>query len=95
MKLTGWSAVNRYSSSFSGYHSFFSRYAMGSVSKLLVGNKCDLTSKKVVTYDEGNELARSLGIQFVETSAKSAHNVEGVMPSSNISIPSSAEYLND
>lgn len=29
------------------------RYASDSVNKLLVGNKCDLTSKKVVSYETG------------------------------------------
>lgn len=52
------------------------RYAMDNVNKLLVGNKCDMTSKKVVTFDEGKELADSHGIKFIETSAKSSHNVE-------------------
>lgn len=48
------------------------RYASENVSKLLVGNKCDLESKKVVTYDEGKELADSYGIKFLEASAKSS-----------------------
>ncbi|EER02741.1 RAS small GTpases RIC1/ypt1, putative, partial [Perkinsus marinus ATCC 50983] len=52
------------------------KYATENVSKLLVGNKSDLTSKKVVTYDEGKELADQLGISFLETSAKNSHNVE-------------------
>merc|ERR1712170_330491 len=52
------------------------KYAADGVNKLLVGNKCDLSSKKVVSYDEAKELGDSLGIQFLETSAKNAHNVE-------------------
>ncbi|OII76726.1 Ras small GTPase RIC1 YPT1 protein [Cryptosporidium andersoni] len=52
------------------------RYAMENVNKLLVGNKCDLVSKRVVTSDEGKELADSYGIKFIETSAKNAYNVE-------------------
>merc|ERR1712066_1043842 len=52
------------------------KYAADGVNKLLVGNKCDLSSKKVVSHDEAKELADSLGIQFMETSAKNAHNVE-------------------
>merc|ERR1711881_762451 len=52
------------------------KYAAEGVNKLLVGNKCDLSSKKVVSYDEARELADSLGIAFMETSAKNAHNVE-------------------
>jgi len=52
------------------------KYANEGVMKLLVGNKSDLQSKKVVTYDEAKELADSLGIGFLETSAKNSHNVE-------------------
>merc|ERR1712196_231541 len=52
------------------------KYAADGVNKLLVGNKCDLSSKKVVSFDEAKELADSLGITFMETSAKNAHNVE-------------------
>lgn len=52
------------------------KYAMDNVNKLLVGNKCDQSSEKVVPYDEAKELADSLGVQYMETSAKNAHNVE-------------------
>lgn len=52
------------------------KYAMENVNKLLVGNKCDLVAKKAVSYDEGKDLADSYGIRFIETSAKSSHNVE-------------------
>ncbi|XP_055370079.1 ras-related protein ORAB-1-like isoform X2 [Betta splendens] len=52
------------------------RYACDNVSRLLVGNKCDLVSKKVVEAAAAQELASSLHILFLETSAKSADNVE-------------------
>jgi len=52
------------------------KYAADGVQKLMVGNKCDLQSKKVVSYDEAKEFADSEGIQFMETSAKNSHNVE-------------------
>jgi 50S ribosomal subunit-associated GTPase HflX len=52
------------------------RYASENVNKLLVGNKSDLTSKRAVTFDQGKEFADSLGIEFLETSAKNATNVE-------------------
>eukprot|EP01053_Blabericola_migrator_P005772 Blabericola_migrator_1__5771@NODE_2925_length_2204_cov_626_211511_g1834_i0_p1_GENE_NODE_2925_length_2204_cov_626_211511_g1834_i0NODE_2925_length_2204_cov_626_211511_g1834_i0_p1_ORF_typecomplete_len211_score18_86Ras/PF00071_22/5e69Roc/PF08477_13/5e27Arf/PF00025_21/2_3e22Gtr1_RagA/PF04670_12/1_7e09SRPRB/PF09439_10/5_6e09FeoB_N/PF02421_18/2_9e07GTP_EFTU/PF00009_27/6_4e07RsgA_GTPase/PF03193_16/0_17RsgA_GTPase/PF03193_16/0_049MMR_HSR1/PF01926_23/7e06Septin/PF00735_18/0_00048Septin/PF00735_18/9_8e02AI len=52
------------------------RYAGDNVCRLLVGNKNDLTSKKVVMYEEGKDLADEYGIRFVETSAKNATNVE-------------------
>mmetsp|Transcript_64034 Transcript_64034/g.133511 ORF Transcript_64034/g.133511 Transcript_64034/m.133511 type:complete len:202 (+) Transcript_64034:109-714(+) len=52
------------------------RYASDKVNKMLVGNKCDLTSKKVVDYDAAKEFADQLGIPFLETSAKNSTNVE-------------------
>lgn len=52
------------------------RYACESVNKLLVGNKSDLTTKRVVSTDQGKEFADSLGIEFLETSAKTSTNVE-------------------
>lgn len=52
------------------------RYASENVNKLLVGNKSDLTSKREVSFDQAKEFADSLGIEFVETSAKNATNVE-------------------
>uniref|UniRef100_A0A2K5XZR0 RAB1A, member RAS oncogene family n=1 Tax=Mandrillus leucophaeus TaxID=9568 RepID=A0A2K5XZR0_MANLE len=47
-------------------------YASENVNKLLVGNKCDLATKKTTA----KEFADSLGIPFLETSAKNATNVE-------------------
>merc|ERR1712070_1121551 len=52
------------------------RYACENVNKLLVGNKSDLTSKRVVSFDAAKEFADNLGIEFLETSAKNATNVE-------------------
>ncbi len=56
------------------------RYASESVHKLLVGNKIDLEKKRVVSTQEGKEFADSIGIEFIETSAKmadkEANNVE-------------------
>ncbi|KQK08120.1 hypothetical protein BRADI_2g39760v3 [Brachypodium distachyon] len=52
------------------------RYASDSVCKLLVGNKCDLVDSKVVDTEEAKALADSLGMTFLETSAKESINVE-------------------
>ncbi|KAG0378959.1 GTP-binding protein of the rab [Mortierella sp. AD032] len=52
------------------------RYASEGVNKLLVGNKSDLTNKKVVDYTVAKEFSDQLAIPFLETSAKSATNVE-------------------
>ncbi|KAK6457786.1 P-loop containing nucleoside triphosphate hydrolase protein [Scheffersomyces xylosifermentans] len=52
------------------------RYATGGVMKLLVGNKADLSDKKIVDYDAAKEFADALDIPFLETSALSSTNVE-------------------
>jgi len=45
------------------------------VDKILVGNKCDMISEKVVETARGQGLADEYGIKFFETSAKSNINV--------------------
>ena len=52
------------------------RYACEGVNKLLVGNKSDLTTKKVVEYSVAKEFADQIGVSLLETSAKNATNVE-------------------
>lgn len=52
------------------------RYASEGVHKLLVGNKADLTTKRVVQTADAKEFADGMGIPFLETSAKDATNVE-------------------
>jgi Ras-related protein Rab-1A len=52
------------------------RYASEHVDRLIVGNKCDLASRKAVDYAMAKEFADQLGITFIETSAKDATNVE-------------------
>eukprot|EP01084_Bolivina_argentea_P130164 229804_1 len=52
------------------------KYASEEVSKLLVGNKCDLVMKKTVATNFAKDFASTLGIPFLETSAKNSQNVE-------------------
>ncbi|KAJ8444340.1 hypothetical protein Cgig2_019898 [Carnegiea gigantea] len=52
------------------------RYASDNVNKLLVGNKCDLTANRAVSYETAKAFADEIGIPFMETSAKNATNVE-------------------
>ena len=52
------------------------KFGQENVIKLLVGNKCDLESERQVSFEEGKELAQSLGVKFLETSAKQSNNVE-------------------
>ena len=43
---------------------------------VLVGNKSDLTDVRTVTKESGEVLARSLGVKYIETSAKDDINVK-------------------
>lgn len=45
---------------------------------LLVGNKCDEESSREVTHDYANEMVSKIlkGCGFIETSAKTNHNVQ-------------------
>merc|ERR1712188_325738 len=52
------------------------RYACEGVNKLMVGNKCDLASKRKVEKKAAEEFANKLAIPFLETSAKTNNNVE-------------------
>jgi len=46
------------------------------VSRILIGNKCDMEDERQVSRQDGEQLAAMLGIQFFETSAKDDLNVE-------------------
>lgn len=52
------------------------RYASEGTCKLLVGNKSDRSEEKVVSKEQAKEFADDIGVPFLETSAKSAANVE-------------------
>lgn len=43
---------------------------------IIVGNKCDLESERVVSQEEGMAMAQSFKCRFMETSAKKRINVE-------------------
>lgn len=52
------------------------QHASEDVNKILIGNKCDYDEKRVVSAEQGQALADSLGVPFVEASAKANINVE-------------------
>ncbi|KAI8341055.1 ras family-domain-containing protein [Chlamydoabsidia padenii] len=65
--------------SFGNVRNWFSnieQHANEGVNKILIGNKCDMEEKRVVTKEQGETLANELGIQFMETSAKANIGVE-------------------
>merc|ERR1711977_319999 len=52
------------------------QHASPNMTIMLIGNKCDDEEKRAVTYEEGESFAKQHGLLFLETSAKTAHNVE-------------------
>ena len=49
--------------------------ASKNVLRVLIGNKCDLEDKRVISYNQGKEFADTYGLKFIETSAKKNLNV--------------------
>merc|ERR1712159_576463 len=52
------------------------QHASPNMTIMLIGNKCDDEEHRHVTYEEGEAFAKQHGLLFLETSAKTAHNVE-------------------
>ena len=52
------------------------QHAHSNMTIMLIGNKSDLTHRRAVTYEEGEAFAKEHGLVFMETSAKTAFNVE-------------------
>jgi len=58
------------------WHSNIEQHASEGVNKILVGNKSDWNEKRIVTEEQGRQLAEELSVKFMETSAKVNDNVE-------------------
>eukprot|EP01087_Luapelamoeba_hula_P001510 TRINITY_DN1120_c2_g1_i1.p1 TRINITY_DN1120_c2_g1~~TRINITY_DN1120_c2_g1_i1.p1 ORF type:complete len:206 (-),score=39.00 TRINITY_DN1120_c2_g1_i1:107-724(-) len=52
------------------------KYACGNVTKLLVGNKADMTEKRQITAEAGKSFADQQGMLYSEASAKAGQGVE-------------------
>ena len=46
------------------------------ITLILVGNKIDLVVSRAVSTQEGEEIAKKLGLSYIETSAKTGENIE-------------------
>jgi len=51
-------------------------HATENVAKIILGNKCDMEGKRAVPTEQGEQLARTKGLKFLETSAKANINIE-------------------
>ena len=51
-------------------------YAKDDIRKILIGTKSDLADKRKVAFADALEYAKSHGMEYVETSAKTALNIE-------------------
>lgn len=49
-------------------------HASEDVVKILVGNKCDVTDRKV-SYEQAQKLAEQFGVKYFEVSAKDNRNI--------------------
>ena len=52
------------------------QHASPNMTIMLIGNKSDLDHMRAVSYEEGQDFAREHGMVFLETSARTAQNVE-------------------
>lgn len=57
------------------------KFAKEGIMKILVGNKVDLTEKRVISTEQGKDFARKYGIEYIETSAKVANNIDELFQS--------------
>jgi len=55
------------------------QHANANMTVMLIGNKCDLSHRRAVSYEEGEQFAKEHGLVFMEASAKTAQNVEEVI----------------
>ena len=49
------------------------------IGKVLIGNKSDLESERIVSEEEGEQLAKLLECKYYETSAKTGQNINQAM----------------
>ena len=67
--------------SFEGSKSWFNeikRMSLKTNMFFLVGNKCDMNDYREVTTEEANMFAETNKLKYIETSAKSAYNIENL-----------------
>lgn len=58
------------------YLFYLFQHASEDVVKMLLGNKCDMTERRVVSKERGEKIAEDHGIRFLETSAKANVHID-------------------
>eukprot|EP01084_Bolivina_argentea_P010914 20375_1 len=46
--------------------------------KMIIGNKCDLDNKRVITYQDGEQLSHEYAVKFMECSAKTGDHIDAI-----------------
>ena len=57
------------------YMTVIDQYAQSNISKILIGNRCDLSDDRQVSRKRGQAKADEYGMAFMETSAKTNMNI--------------------
>ncbi|KAK3729803.1 hypothetical protein QZH41_013333 [Actinostola sp. cb2023] len=66
----------KYSFCLVSYYDSCPQHANEDVEKMILGNKCDMDDRRIVSKERGDQIAREHGIRFLETSAKANVNIE-------------------
>lgn len=69
------------------------QHANPNMTIMLVANKSDLSHRRAVTKEEGEQFAKEHGLLFLEASARTALNVEEVMGFVNVILLSNVYSL--
>ena len=70
-------------------------HAKENVLKLLVGNKCDLNEKRVISIEEAKALAKKYNIEYIETSAKDTINTNELFETAIKTFLEKNKFLNN
>ena len=57
---------------------FCVQYAGHDIPLVLVGHKCDLEERRVVSHEEGEKMAATMGAAFLEVNAKTGESIKQV-----------------
>ncbi|BBN06953.1 intraflagellar transport protein 43 [Marchantia polymorpha subsp. ruderalis] len=62
------------------------KHGSSSMTLIVLGNKCDMSHKRAVSFEEGEQFCKDNGLAFFEGSAKTAQNIEEAFVSTALKI---------